>query len=122
MIKAIIVNDDADACEILSDYLVLKGIDVVGTGSNGKQAVELYKKYSPDVIILELKMPEFDVNYAIDEIKKINPDAKIIVISESAHYKIEKDKVAGFFLKPFDVDEIFSAIKKIMVKNSNSNS
>jgi len=120
MIRAIVVYDDIDGGDILSDYLSIRGIDVVGTGFNGKQAIEMYKKNKPDVIILELSMPEFDGNYAINGIKKINPDAKIIVISDSSSYKIDKDKVAGFFLKPFDVDEIFSAIKKIIVKNSNS--
>ena len=120
MIRAIVVFDDIDAAKILSDYLIMKEIDVVGTVNNGKQAVELYKKNKPDVTIIELKVPEYDGKSAIDEIKKINPDAKIIVISDSSYYKIEKDKVSGFFLKPFDVDEIFSAIKKMVVNNSNS--
>ena len=117
-IRTIVVYNDLEAGDILSEYLGIKGIDIAGTGYSSKQAIELYKRCRPDVVILELQIPEHDGKNAIDEIKKMDPAAKIIVISNSPSHKIEKNKIAGFFVKPYDIDEIISTIKKITVKNS----
>ena len=119
VIRAIIIYDDLEAGEVLSDFLTIKGVDIVGIGYTSEQAIEMYKEYKPDVIILELKIPEHDGKNAIDEIKKIHSAAKIIVISNSSSYKIDKNKISDYFVKPYDIDKFISTIKKITVKNGN---
>lgn len=114
MVKAIVVDDDSDTVEVFTDYLKIKGIDVVGTGSNGKQAFELYQSHKPDIVILDMKMPEFDGKYAIDKIKKEDPNAKIIVVTGYHEYDKIEDEVAAVFYKPYEIDEIIAAIKKIL--------
>ena len=47
------VDDDSDTVEVFTDYLKIKGVDVVGTGSDGKEAFELYQSLKPDIVILE---------------------------------------------------------------------
>ncbi len=114
MVRAIIVDDDLDTVEVFSQYLRLKGIDVVGTGYNGKEAFELYQELKPDVILLDMKMPEFDGKYAIDKIKKFDPNAKIIVVTGYHDYQIDKNQVAAIFYKPYEINEIMAAIQKIV--------
>lgn len=70
MLRAIVVDDDKDTVDVFTDYLKIKGVDVVGTGSDGKEAFELYQNLKPDVVILDMKMPQYDGKYAIDKIKK----------------------------------------------------
>ena len=114
VVRAIVVDDDEDTVVVFTDYLKIKGIDVVGTGSNGKQAFELYQKHKPDIVILDMKMPEFDGKYAIDKIKKEDPNAKIIVVTGYHDYDKIEEEVEAVFYKPYEIDEIISAIKKIL--------
>lgn len=111
-IRAVIVDDDDDTVQVFSEYLKIKGMDVVGTGSNGKDAVELYQKFKPDVIILDMLMPEYDGVYAIKNIKTEFPNANIIVVSaypEQCH--IAEHEVTAVFLKPYKIDEIMDVIE-----------
>ena len=89
MTSVIIVDDDRDTLEVFSEYLRMKGVKVLGQGRNGKEAVELYQKFKPDIAILDMRMPEFDGKYAIDEIKKIDSDAQIIVVTGFTEYTTE---------------------------------
>jgi len=113
MVKVIVVDDDADTVKVFSEYLEIKGINVVGTGHDGKEAVDLFKKLHPDIVILDMLMPDYDGKYAIDEIKKEDPNAKIIVVSGYYdRYKLEENEVTAIFDKPYNIDEILKAIKK----------
>lgn len=114
MVMAIVVDDDPDTVEVFSEYLKLKGIDVVATGHDGKEAVELYQEFKPDIIILDMKMPQYDGMYAIQHIKKEVPDAKIIIVTGYHDYKIDENDVSAIFYKPYEIDEIMSAIHKIL--------
>ena len=114
MVRVIVVDDDLDTIEVFSQYLNLKGIDVVGTGSNGKDAFELYQEFKPDVVLLDMKMPEFDGQYAIDKIKKLDSNAKIIVVTGYHDYEIDKNQVETIFYKPYEINEIMAAIQKIV--------
>ena len=113
MVNVIVVDDDVDSAKVFAEYLELKGINVVGTGHDGKEAVDLFKKLHPDIVILDMLMPEYDGKYAIDNIKKEDPNAKIIVVSGYYdRYKLEENEVAAIFDKPYDIDKILEAIKK----------
>ena len=117
MTSVIIVDDDQDTVEVFSEFLKLKGIDVIGTGNNGLDAVKLYKKLKPDVAILDMKMPEYDGKFAIDKLKNEEPNAKIIVVTGYTEYKPEDLNVNAVFYKPYNIDSIIDAIKKISIKS-----
>jgi CheY-like chemotaxis protein len=110
LIRAVIVDDEVDSAEVFAEFLQLKGIDVVGLGRNGKEAVELYTKHTPDVIFLDLIMPQYDGFYAIEEIRKIHFDAKIIVITafytESMIKRLNDLGVDDVFQKPYSIKQI----------------
>ena len=112
MISVIVVDDDEDSLYVLSEFLELKGINVVGKAKNGKIAVELYRKFMPDVIVTDIQMPKYDSSHFINEIKKINSKAKIIVVTGFQKYQVDQSFVFATLSKPYDVDVLISKIKE----------
>lgn len=76
LIRAIIIDDEIDSAEVFAEFLTMKNISVVGLGRNGLEGVTLYEEHKPDVVFLDLIMPQYDGFYALEEIKRINPDAE----------------------------------------------
>ena len=113
-ITILIIDDDHDAVDTLYRIVSDNNIKVIGKGYNGLEAVELYKKLKPDVIVLDILMPKYDGHYAIDNIKEFDPDAKILVItadvSELTGLKL-RDKKIQFLYKPYEHDDIISQIE-----------
>lgn len=110
--KIIIADDNKDMVQSLSLLLGQKNIQTISKAYNGKEAVDLYFSYNPDVILLDMKMPEYDGSYAIEEIRKKDPDAKIIVLTA---YMDEYKDVTDIpvFIKPVEIDELAEAIEKL---------
>ena len=122
-LRSIIVVDDEEDCRCsLQESLELLGIDVVATGADGEEAFKLYEEYQPDVVILDMNMPKYDGNYAIEKIKSKYPDSKIVVVTAYSNYSFDRTKVEGIIsknhvdgimTKPYDVKELVSLIQKI---------
>jgi len=116
LIRAIIIDDETDSAEVFAEFLKLKDINVSGLGKNGKEGVELYKQHKPDVVFLDLVMPQFDGFYALEEIKKINPDARVIIITafltDMMKKRLDSFGVKDVFQKPYSVKEIANSIKE----------
>jgi DNA-binding NarL/FixJ family response regulator len=116
LIKAIIIDDEVDSAEVFAEFLKLKDIDVAGLGKNGKEGVELYQKHNPDVVFLDLVMPEYDGFYALEEIKKINSDARVVIITafltDMMRKKLDNFGVEDVFQKPYSVKEVADSIKE----------
>jgi YesN/AraC family two-component response regulator len=111
MVSVIVVDDDPDSVKIMSQYLKIKDVKVIGEASGGKEAVELYKELKPDVIVTDMKMPEYDGVYVINEIKKFDPDAKIIVVTAYQEYKFDRDAVFATLIKPYKIEDLMNQIK-----------
>lgn len=113
MIKVLVVDDDNDVVSSLTTILEQKGIKVIAVGYDGEEASQLFFLHKPDVVLLDLNMPNYDGHYAIEKIKQKDPNAKIIAISAYLDKSFESNKVSAVFSKPYDVDELVEAIKKI---------
>jgi len=117
MVSAIVIDDDTDVVESFTKMLEYNNVNVVGKGYDGKDAVELYQKLKPDFVVLDILMPEYDGHYAIENIRKFNPNAKIFVItadaSESTAEKLTKAKV-DFLYKPFKFDDIINKLTSLV--------
>ncbi|MCA2003289.1 MAG: response regulator [Candidatus Nitrosotenuis sp.] len=117
MVKVIVIDDDVDTVEVFCEYLEIKDITVVGRGYNGKTAVELYEKLRPDIALLDVMMPEYDGFYGIENIKKINPDAKVIMVTADLTYDTEKRLKAldasAVIYKPYEIDSVIDIIHKV---------
>ena len=102
--KVIVVDDDIDTVEVFSEFLELNDVEVAGKAYDGKEAVELYEKIKPDIILMDVMMPVYDGIYAIERIRKINPNSKIIMItadlSVRTKQKLSELNVSGVIFKP----------------------
>ncbi|AOZ87272.1 two-component system response regulator [Bacillus xiamenensis] len=116
--KVLIVDDAAFMRMMIKDILVKNGFDVVGEAENGLQAVEKYKETSPDLVTMDITMPEMDGITALKEIKQIDASAKIIMCSAMGQQSMVIDAIqAGakdFIVKPFQADRVLEAINKTL--------
>jgi len=103
---ALVVDDDPDTVEMFSDYLENKGVNVIGKAKDGKEGFELYKKLKPDVIFLDVIMPNYDGFYTLKKIREIDADAKIIMVtadfSPTTKKKLKELKATDIIYKPYD--------------------
>lgn len=103
--RILIVDDAAFMRMMIKDILVKNGFDVVAEASDGAQAVEKFKEHSPDLVTMDITMPEMDGITALKEIKQIDPQAKIIMCSAMGQQSMVIDAIqAGakdFIVKPF---------------------
>lgn len=81
MVNCIVVDDDPDIVDLFCELLEMSNIQVLAKGHDGKQAIELYEKFKPDILFIDLSMPEFDGEYAIRNIRNSYPHAKIILLT-----------------------------------------
>lgn len=117
MISAIVIDDEQDVLDVFCEYLKVKNVNVLAEGRNGKEAVELYQKLKPDVVLMDLVMPQYDGFYGIENIRKYDPDSKIIIFSASLTPEyidmLRKMKVSGISVKPYDMDRIIDLINNV---------
>ena len=112
---AIVVDDDFDSVEIFCMMLEERGVNIIGRGYSGREAIELFKEKKPDVIFLDISMPDGTGFHAIRNIKKINESAKIIPVTANEDYKTKKKLddlgISNVIYKPVDIDKIMNLIE-----------
>ena len=116
-ISIIIVDDEKDIVDNICTSLEHFNIKILGTGYDGKEAVELYKKLKPDVIILDVVMPEYDGLYALKHIKEFDSNAKILVVTaNTSNTDIEKLNYMhiNFLYKPFELEDIVENLRLLV--------
>lgn len=118
MSKILIVDDAKFMRLTLSNILIKAGHEVVGEGENGKDAIRLYRELRPDLVTLDITMPEMNGLEAVKEIKKEFPDAKVMMCSAMGQQKMVVEAIeAGakdFIVKPFDESRVVDAINRIL--------
>jgi two-component system chemotaxis response regulator CheY len=116
MARVLIVDDAAFMRMMIKDILEKNGFEVIGEASNGIKAVEIYKKERPDVVTMDITMPDMDGIEAVKEIKAFDPNAKVIMCSAMGQQTMVMDAIrAGardFIVKPFQQDRVLEAIRK----------
>lgn len=114
----LIVDDAAFMRMMIKDILTKNGFNVVGEAQDGAQAVEKYKELTPDLVTMDITMPEMDGIAALKEIRKEHPGAKIIMCSAMGQQAMVIDAIqAGakdFIVKPFQADRVIEAIQKVL--------
>jgi len=116
--RILIVDDAAFMRMMIKDILEKNGFDVVGEAEDGKEAVEKFKELTPDLITMDITMPEKDGVTALKEIRQIDSAAKIIMCSAMGQQAMVIDAIqAGakdFIVKPFQADRVIEAIQKAL--------
>lgn len=119
MAKNILVCDDAAFMRMMiKDILSKNGYNVAGEAENGLVAIEKYKEVSPDLVLMDITMPEMDGIQALKEIKKVDSGAKVIMCSAMGQQAMVIESIqAGakdFIVKPFQADRVIEAVKKVV--------
>ncbi|MCL7746478.1 response regulator [Halalkalibacter alkaliphilus] len=116
--KVLIVDDAAFMRMMIKDILKKNGFEVVGEANDGLQAIEKFKELSPDLVTMDITMPEMDGITALKEIRAIDASAKIIMCSAMGQQAMVIDAIqAGakdFIVKPFQADRVIEAINKTL--------
>lgn len=111
--SVIVIDDDEDTVRLFSEFLEENKIHVTGKGYNGKRAVELFQEKKPDCVLIDIMMPNGSGFYAINKIKELDPEAKIIAVTGDGRFtteqKLEKLQIPVIY-KPFKMDEVISKI------------
>jgi len=117
MAKVLIVDDAAFMRISIKNMLTKNGYEVVGEAENGVIGVELYKELHPDIVTMDITMPEMSGLDALKEITKIDPQAKIVMVSAMGQEAMVREAIVsgakGFIVKPFKEDGILAAMKKL---------
>lgn len=117
-IRVLIVEDDIDVAESFRDSLESKGIEVVAVAKNGKFGEVFFKKFSPDVVLMDMMMPNYDGFYALEKIREYDPDSLIIATTADLRTETEKKlielKVSKIIYKPYDNNDIVNAVNDVL--------
>ncbi len=119
MAKNILICDDAAFMRMMiKDILSKNGYNVAGEAENGMKAVEKYKEVNPDLVLMDITMPEMDGIQALKEIKKADPSALVIMCSAMGQQAMVIESIqAGakdFIVKPFQAERVLEAVKKVV--------
>jgi len=119
--KGILIVDDASFMRMMiKDILTKSGFEIAGEAENGLVAIEKYKELRPELVIMDITMPEMDGIQAVKEIKSLDPNAKIIMCSAMGQQAMVIEAIqAGardFIVKPFQKERVIESVKKAMVK------
>ena len=119
MAVRILLADDLSFMRMIQkEILTEKGYEVVGEASDGLEAIEKYTELKPDIVVLDITMPNMNGLEAMKKILKIDPKAKIIVCSALGQQKLIVEAIQSgvkdFIVKPFKPERMFSAIEKAL--------
>jgi len=111
---AIVIDDDIEFADIFCQILEDQNISIIGRGSNGKDAIDLYTEKKPNFVFVDLNMPDGTGFHAIRNIKKIDESAKIIAVTGDNNFstqgKLQRLNIHGIIFKPVDMDKIIELI------------
>ncbi len=116
-VNAIVVDDDRDVLDVFLELLKINGINVIGSGANGKDAVELYQKFHPDIIFMDAVMPMYDGFYGLERIMQYDPNARVVLVTGSVNTdsKIDNCLAKAILEKPIDMTKIMDVVQKLCV-------
>lgn len=114
----LIAEDSTHMRMILKDILIRDGYDVVGEAENGEEAVRMYNELHPDVVTLDIAMPEMDGIAALKAIKNEHPHAKVVMVSamnqQNQVIEVIRAGASDFFIKPLQSERVAEAIERAL--------
>lgn len=117
-LSILIVDDTKFLRLMLGDVLRKAGHQVIAEAENGEIGVQQYRKFKPDLVVLDLAMPVMDGITTLREIRKIQPDAMVIICSAMSQRNLISEAIdagaSGYIMKPFEPDRVNQAIIQIM--------
>jgi len=117
MRKALVVDDSAFMRLSMKTILERNGYEVVGEAENGRIGVFRYKELQPDFVTMDVTMPEMDGLEALQEIKKTDPEAVVVMVTAMGQEAMVREAIMsgakGFVVKPIVEEVLINAVKKL---------
>lgn len=117
---ALVVDDDEDTVNLFTEFLEIYNIEVIGKAFDGKQAVTIYNDMFPHIVFSDVMMPDYDGFYALENIKKANPKAIVVMITGDVRAdtitKLEQLGADAIIYKPFDMPSVMQTATSLLVK------
>ena len=119
MAKNILICDDpAFMRMMIKDILTKNGYNIAGEAENGAKAVEKYNELKPDLVLMDITMPEMDGIQALKKIKETDPNASVIMCSAMGQQAMVIESIQSgakdFIVKPFQADRVLEAVQKVV--------
>lgn len=119
MAKRILITDDALFMRVtLKNILTQNGYEVVGEAQNGAEAVKLYQELSPDLVTMDITMPEMDGIEALKKIKSIDGSANVVMCTAMGQKNMVVEAIQSgakdFIVKPFQPERVLEAVGKLL--------
>ena len=119
MAKNILIRDDAAFMRMMiKDILTKNGYNVVGEAENGKVAVDKYTELKPDLVLMDITMPEMDGIESLKAIRAKDPNACVIMCSAMGQQAMVIEAIQSgakdFIVKPFQAERVLEAVKKVI--------
>ena len=119
MAKNILICDDAAFMRMMiKDILTKNGYTVAGEAENGAKAVEKYTELKPDLVLMDITMPEMDGIQALKKIRELDPKASVIMCSAMGQQAMVIESIQSgakdFIVKPFQQDRVLEAVRKVV--------
>jgi DNA-binding NtrC family response regulator len=125
MARILVIDDDESITSLLRMVLERHGYEVI-TAANGREGIRLFEELPADLVVSDILMPEMDGLEALQELRRISPNLKLIAVSGGgARLKMDVLKVAEYlgasatFEKPYKIDDILAAIRQLLSEKSN---
>lgn len=116
--KILIVDDSAYVRTILKDKLLRNGYEVVGEAENGKEAIIMYDRVKPDIVAMDITMPEMGGIEALKAIKEAHPRARVVMISAMGQQEevisAMRAGASEFFIKPIQCEKLVEALERTL--------
>jgi Response regulator containing CheY-like receiver domain and AraC-type DNA-binding domain len=117
MKKVLIVDDAAFMRVSIKNMLGKNGYEVIGEAENGKVAIQKFQELSPDIVTMDITMPEMDGLASLKKILALDPSANVVMISAMGQESMVREAVLcgakGFIVKPFKEDIILAALNNL---------
>jgi two-component system, chemotaxis family, chemotaxis protein CheY len=118
MAKRILITDDALFMRVtLKNILTQNGFEVVGEAQNGAESVRKYAELKPDLVTMDITMPEMDGLTALKEIRKADPEARVVMVTAMGQKALVVEALQSgakdFIVKPFQPERVVEAVNKL---------
>ena len=119
MAKTILICDDAAFMRMMiKDILTKNGYGIAGEAENGVVAIDKYNETKPDLVLMDITMPEMDGIQALKKIRENDPSALVIMCSAMGQQAMVIEAIQSgakdFIVKPFQADRVLEAVKKVV--------